>query len=132
MDSHEFRHRPGRFFCYKSFSEPGHGFSAHQDFSPSVRPVPKQEGRDIDDIAASLFRYRAHGTKKMPDFIKTYIKEEVEGIGGNVVKDWVDTQVSNEEIEMGSVIYMPSVKKFVLMPKRGTTYYTFSPSEWRD
>ena len=31
---------------------------------------------------------------------------------------------------MGSVIWMPSTQKYVLMPTSGTYYYTFSPADW--
>ena len=49
----------------------------------------------------------------------------------NDLVHWNSTRVDNSEIDMGSVIWMPNVKKFVLMPKSGTLFYTFSPDDWR-
>ena len=60
----------------------------------------------------------------------------VGGIGKNAYfsKDldtWVSTTIANgSDIEAGSVIYMPSTKKYVLMPTSGSYYYTFDPSDW--
>ena len=49
------------------------------------------------------------------------------------LKTWVSTIITNgTDITAGSVIYMPSTKKYVLMPTSGTYYYTFDPSEWID
>lgn len=45
---------------------------------------------------------------------------------------WVSSRVSNTDIDMGSVIWMPNVQKFVLMPKSGTEYYTFAPADWSE
>ena len=44
---------------------------------------------------------------------------------------WIETTVTKPlAIPMGSVIWMPSTKKYVLMPTSGNYYYTFSPEEW--
>ena len=45
---------------------------------------------------------------------------------------WVSTRVSSSPIDMGSVIWMPSTQKYVLMPKSGSMFYTFSPADWSD
>lgn len=46
---------------------------------------------------------------------------------------WVPTKITNgANIEAGSVIYMPSTKKYVLFPTSGSYYYTFDPSAWID
>ena len=45
---------------------------------------------------------------------------------------WVSSRVSNTDIDMGSVIWMPNVQKFVLMPKSGTEFYTFAPADWSE
>ena len=47
------------------------------------------------------------------------------------LKTWVRTTITNgTTIEAGSVIWMPSTQKYVLMPTSGTYYYTFSPADW--
>ena len=47
------------------------------------------------------------------------------------LEHWIKTTITNgTAIEAGSVIWMPSTKKYVLMPTSGTYYYTFSPEEW--
>ncbi len=43
---------------------------------------------------------------------------------------WVSTKVSSSDVPMGSVIWMPSTNRFVLMPTEGTSYYTFNPANW--
>ncbi len=49
------------------------------------------------------------------------------------LRTWVPTTITNgADITAGSVIYMPSTKKYVLMPTSGSYYYTFDPSEWID
>ena len=49
------------------------------------------------------------------------------------LEHWVRTTVTNgAAIDMGSVIWMPNTKKYVLMPTSGTYFYTFNPSEWSD
>lgn len=49
------------------------------------------------------------------------------------LEHWVRTTVTNgAAIEMGSVIWMPNTKKYVLMPTSGTYFYTFDPTEWSD
>ena len=44
---------------------------------------------------------------------------------------WRSTKVSNSDVEMGSVIWMPNIQRFVLMPKSGEIYYTFNPADWK-
>ena len=49
------------------------------------------------------------------------------------LEHWTGTTITNgADIEAGSVIWMPEVRKYVLMPTSGNNYYTFSPSEWAD
>ena len=48
------------------------------------------------------------------------------------LKNWIATKVTDVAIDMGSVIWMPSTQKYVLMPKSGVSYYTFKPSDWSD
>ena len=44
---------------------------------------------------------------------------------------WVPTNITNgDDVEAGSVLYVPSAKRYVLMPKKSTHFYTFDPSEW--
>lgn len=44
---------------------------------------------------------------------------------------WVPTKITNgANITAGSVIYMPSTKKYVLFPTSGSYYYTLDPEEW--
>ncbi len=45
---------------------------------------------------------------------------------------WISSTVDNSQIDMGSVIWMPNVRKFVLMPKSGTLFYTFAPADWSE
>ena len=60
----------------------------------------------------------------------------VGGTGKNVYfsKDldtWVSTDITRgADIEAGSVIYMPSTRRYVLMPTSGSYLYTLDPSEW--
>ena len=44
--------------------------------------------------------------------------------------DWVATNVTNASINVGSVIYVPRTKKYVLMPTDGGNIYTFDTSDW--
>ena len=62
-------------------------------------------------------------------------------IGGNTkyayfsknLTKWVPTKVTDVAVDMGSVIWMGgNVKKFVLMPKNGVSFYTFDPADWRE
>ena len=47
------------------------------------------------------------------------------------LEHWIKTTITNgTAIEAGSVIWMPSTKKYVLMPTSGSYYYTFNPEDW--
>lgn len=47
------------------------------------------------------------------------------------LQHWVATTVTNGiELPMGSVIWMPSTQKYILMPTEGTNYFSFKPADW--
>lgn len=60
-------------------------------------------------------------------------------IGGNSkyayfsknLEKWIESTVDSSPVHMGSIIWMSSTQKFVLMPTEGTYYYTFSPADWK-
>ena len=83
----------------------------------STAPIPLNEIAAVD-YNPDLGWYCAIGGKSQYAF---FSKDLVH---------WVKTKVSNLPIDMGSVIWMPSTQKYVLMPKSGSMYYTFAPADW--
>ena len=86
-------------------------------FKVSTTPIPLEEVAAVD-YNPDLGWYCAIGGKSQHAL---FSKDLVH---------WVKSQVSSSPIDMGSVIWMHNTQKYVLMPKSGSMFYTFSPSEW--
>ena len=85
----------------------------------STTPIPLREISAVD-YNPDLGWYCAIGGKSLYAY---FSKDLV---------SWVSTRVSSSPIDMGSVIWMPSTQKYVLMPKSGSMFYTFSPADWSE
>ena len=129
-------------------------WSAHTDAPHNLRDIAYHE--DIGGFLAwsndDKHFYKSadgetwyrHSAKAIPldDVVTVAYSPDVDwycAIGGNSkhayftqnFKNWIETTVSTANIPMGSVIWMPSTHKFVLMPSSGATYYTFDPADWK-
>lgn len=81
-------------------------------------PIPLETVSCVDFCAETGIYCAVGGTGRYAYFSKD-------------LSTWVATTITNgTPIEAGSVIYMPSTKKYVLMPTSGSYYYTFDASEW--
>ena len=81
-------------------------------------PIPLETVSCVDYCAETGIYCAVGGTGRYAYFSKD-------------LSTWVATTITNgTPIEAGSVIYMPSTKKYVLMPTSGSYYYTFDASEW--
>ena len=86
----------------------------------TTTPIPLKTVSCVDYCAETGIYCAVGGTGRYAYFSKD-------------LKTWVATTITNgTEIEAGSVVYMPSVKRYVLMATSGSYYYTFDPSEWID
>ena len=81
-------------------------------------PIPLETVACVDYSPATGIYCAVGGTGKNAYFSKD-------------LDTWVSTNITyGADIEAGSVIYMPSTKRYVLMPTSGSYFYTFDPSEW--
>lgn len=81
-------------------------------------PIPLETVACVDYSPATGIYCAVGGTGK-----KVYFSKDLD--------TWVSTEITyGADIEAGSVIYMPSTKKYVLMPTSGSYLYTLDPSEW--
>lgn len=81
-------------------------------------PIPLTTVTAVDYTPATGIYCAVGGTGKSAYFSKD-------------LETWVETSIANgADIEAGSVTYMPSTKRYVLMPKSGSYFYTFDPTDW--
>lgn len=81
-------------------------------------PIPLETVACVDYSPATGIYCAVGGTGKNAYFSKD-------------LDTWVSTNITyGADVEAGSVIYMPSTKRYVLMPTSGSCLYTFDPSEW--
>ena len=81
-------------------------------------PIPLETVACVDYSPATGIYCAVGGTGKNAYFSKD-------------LDTWVSTNITyGADVEAGSVIYMPSTKRYVLMPTSGSYLYTFDPSEW--
>lgn len=86
----------------------------------TVTPIPLDTVACVDFCKETGIYCAVGGTSEFAYFSKD-------------LSTWVPTKITNgANIEAGSVIYMPSTKKYVLFPTSGSYYYTFDPSAWTD